>query len=368
MIPLVPGPLPPAAALAALLLVLAPLAWAESHEDDSDDREMDEGTEEEEEQEEEHEDGDDEEEAEEEDELEVEFDEVEREVKVEVGEARAEFKLEREAGEAEDELKFIIDTEEVEAKLEFTSENVTGEDSVELKVRFLELREFRDADGDGAFDQGEEIVQTVELADASWRDLAVNETTVDGAGGQKLTAVADLPGGGRFGLDFIVLGDFATVGAVDLMPTDVKFDIRILDFPFAEDGTLVALLLEEKHEAEHEVEVDEDAGALVVDAGGVEALLTWASNATVDGADSPVGVTVLESESETESDKEGSESEEKRLLAFAYARGGDIAHDPVMGVRSSSLEAAGTPGFGVAFAVAAVAAVAFMAAAARRRR
>lgn len=295
------------------------------------------------------------------------FDAVERKVVTRVDAARAEFKLEREEGPAEDELKFSFDTGDVQAKVEFESENLTGESEVELRARFRELVEFEDANGNGAFDPWERVVQRISLASAAWRPLVLEDASAAGAAGKVVRARADLTPGGLFGLDFFVFGEFARVGSVSLEPTEVKFDILIQGFPYQSNSSQVALRLETRHEAEFEAEAGEDAedddevagdeDAVVVQAGPVKALLTWKENATVDGASRPVRATFEKVETEQEMEDGEAKTEEKRVFALSYARGSDILHDPVLGIASASAVGLG-PAVLVAAGLVAVAAVA----------
>lgn len=276
--------------------------------------------------------------------------EVARKVEARVGATSAEFKLEREDGAQEDELKFLFDTAEVEAKVEFESENVTGEQEVELKVQFRELLEFEDADGDGAFDAGERVVQALALPAARWHSLAVEDASAGNAQGKGLRARADLPGGGLFGLDFFVFGDFATLEGTSLEPTEVKFDILIEGFPFASNTSRLALRLETRHEAEFEAEAGEEAeddaevagdeDGLVVRAGAVKALLTWKETASVDGRDEPVRFTLEREETEREVEEGEAEVEEKQVLVLAYARGPSCT-TPCWGSRGLAAQASG---------------------------
>ncbi|MGQ0536560.1 MAG: hypothetical protein ACT4PT_10860 [Methanobacteriota archaeon] len=335
--------------LSVLSLLLSPAAWAEADEEEERDRDDDaEGR------------GDEGRE----DDDDKDFDDVKRNVESEVSATAAEFKLEREDAAAEDELKFSLEVEDgVEAKVEFESENETGESEVEFEVEFLELVEFEDGDGDGAFDEGEEAVQSIDLdADVAWRPFALEDASVGGKSAKVLRAEADLPDGGVFGLRFYVVGDFVTLNATRLAPTEVKFDILIQAFPFGSNSSRLALLVETEHEAkfesepgdEAEGEIGEDEDGLVVVADGVKFRFAWKETATVDGASAPVRVTISKAETETETDGDESKTEEKRELALAYPRGADILHDPVLGVGSVEPAGGRVPGPGTALALGAV--------------
>lgn len=276
-----------------------------------------------------------------------------------------EIKLKQEAAGAEDEVKIVYHADEGTMKVEYKTENATTETETELKVKFREIVEFVDTDGDGAYTpKNDADVQRLNLDDLDWTVAEPTDvTSAGGAAGKRIVGTGQFRDNGTVAFVLYVYGDFAEVNGTTLRPSEVKIDILFEDFAYQANDSRLALIVKAEQESEIEVEEQEDeqeVEGLQATANGFTAYFAWADNATVDGAVQPVRTTVLESE-------EGDGGSE-RMYALAYARGASINHDPILGVQSAGeaehVDTHGTPGPGVLFAVAAVA----VAALALRRR
>lgn len=300
-----------AIALAGLLLA-APLALAEDHDEDRPDK-------------------------------------ASREVKLDVSSGKMSIGMEREAGGIEDEVKVEYDAPAGTLKVEYETENATHETETELKVRFERIVEFRDADGDGAYDAGEAIVGGYGIEELDWSVEGPDPvTSTSGVPGHQVTGRGAFPDGGELAFVFYVYGEFARMNGTDLRPSDVKIDILVADLPFEAEDTLIALFVRSEQETEVEVEGDEDG--MSAKAGDLAAVFTWADVAIVDGVEKPVRTTVLETEAD--------EGEKESRVVFAYPRGALVNHDPVLGIQSASAKAVPAPGaWGLVAVVAAAALV-----------
>jgi hypothetical protein len=169
-----------------------------------------------------------------------------------------------------------------------------------LHHEFLELVEFVDEDGDGAFDAGEPVVARHDLARPP--DAVAGNTT------RRVTYDLDP---GRLHLDVRSVGD-AT-----------KFDIVIEGYSFASPDTRLAL--------GSAIRVDDGVrfghvnGAPAILAGGTGQVpyLSWVETVQVDGRSAPVGWSVLASLS-----ADGGNA----VVYWAYPQGASITHDPLLGV------------------------------------
>ncbi len=273
-------------------------------------------------------------------------DEQRRTIAVKTDNERIEIELKRQQNGTEDKVETSFDFEDAEFETKFESEDLTSEFEVKLEATFQALIEYRDANANGRYDAGEAIVSAWALGDDDdlddfdaspdgrirWETPTAQQVVVDGQTGQQINAPAAL-GDGRFELVFTVFGDFAQIGQASLQPTSVKVDILIEDYPYQENDTALALLLETKsstefsHERDHEDMQDDEQGVAATAAAGaynVTLAFVWKDHADVDGAQRSVGTTLLKSEQETED----GERQLKERFALSYARGDRIVHDP----------------------------------------
>lgn len=271
-------------------------------------------------------------------------DESERRVEVSRSDDEVVFELEKETNADEEKVKIAFSSEgDPEVKLEFERE--AGDDgneseaTFEYKVEFMRLVEYRDADGDDVLGGADDVSSEVDLGDADWSIGPVEEITAGGEDGKTVTVTADLGDDGTFEVVMYVFGDFAQVNATSLRPTDVKLDFVVGDYPWQGNDTRLALDLKTEVKSEREIEGTADGDSLNVTADDISGYFTWAPNATVDGASTPVASDVYEdetrSETEEETDEDGAEAEVEReqKLTLNYERGDRIVHDPVLGIQ-----------------------------------
>lgn len=324
-----------------------------------------------------------------EDERDEDEDDDERKVHVEVDGLEAKIRLERETRASEDKIELRFDASDARLEVKYEAEANRTETEQKLVARFHEIIEYVDADGDGAYDEGETIASAYRLGgdkgisenvtgEARWEAITMSDITRENATGKRLESRATFGEGGVFGLVFYVFGDFTMLDGSTLQPTEAKIDILIQRYPYERDDTRLGVVLtlkaKEEFERDHEFVDADEAG---VAASGTTSdvsfslVFTWKETALVDGVDTPVRATVLKdstkAQSERDDDGQESKTEQKLLLVLSYARGDDILHDPTAGVSYETLsaETSAVPGPGLALAAAAAGAAALLA---RRRR
>lgn len=276
-------------------------------------------------------------------------DESERKVEVSRSDDELVFELEKETDADEEKVKIEFTSEDdPEVKLEFEREagddGNESESTFEYKVEFMRLVEYQDDDGDDVLSDADNVRSEVDLGDAEWSIGEVRDITAGGEDGKTVTATADLAGNGTFEVVMYVFGDFAKVNATSLRPTDVKLDFVIDSYPWQGNDTRLALDLKTEVKSEREVESGGNATGLNVTAEDISGYFTWAPNATVDGASTPVSSDVYEdetkSETEQETDEDGTEAEaeveREQKLTLNYEQGDKIVHDPVLGIQYAS--------------------------------
>lgn len=279
-----------------------------------------------------------------------------RDMRFHVDGKEAQIKLSRESNGSEDEVKIRYNVQAGTMKVSYETENATVETETELKVRFKEVLEFRDLDGDGAYDRNETIVARHHVPELKWRLEGPDDVnSSSGVPGKRLTGIGDFRQGGSLIFVLYVYGDFAVVNGTTVRPSEAKIDIILDHFPYQANDTRVALLV--KSEQEREIEVQDGDASMYATSNGFAAFFTWADSALVDNVTMPVKTTILKSSI----DDDGKST----TYAIAYPRGTVVNHDPVLGIQSDDAQARSVPMPG---AVVLAATVALVALAASRRR
>lgn len=244
----------------------------------------------------------------------------------------------RESDLGDDELmvRYILDRGML--RVRYVSTEPGNESLLSLDLTALALVEFRDRNQDGGYGFGDDMVHRIPV-DSMQRPRISIEPFL--SGGHLATATYDLPmeqeneSGplddprssllpGHLILRFYMVPSTQTFEGSDVTPMEVKFDIELVDYPFRQPGTMVAL--ETRFEANRVIEDAEwNERAMQVPDGFFRGYLSWTGEAEVDGQTAPVTVTTL-------SYVAGEESGQSRVVAFAYPAGESIKHDPEMGV------------------------------------
>lgn len=252
-----------------------------------------------------------------------EFEEMPRDVDVEVTEDEVEF---RSSGAEGDSLRIRFRPEEGELRLEFLEpENATTE--VQMKLTLEDLMEFVDEDGDGIFDVGERVIQTLEVREMLFElhplERLENGYTITV---EYFILETDL----IFGLTFWIFGNTTLHEGVLIHPTEVKFDVSVSFFPFKEDLTSVALVVDTETEVEPRANFTGTEVELKAIGEKYEGFFRWSKTAFVDGEEVSVGSAIIEAETEFEDGI--SELEVERTVVLSYPQGEKILHDPLLGV------------------------------------
>jgi len=294
-------------------------------------------------------------------------------VEVDVSGDEIKVELKREIGHDETKIEFKVDLSEAKFKLKFEEETGQLETEQKLEVVMQRLFEYVDANGNGAYDEGEIIASGYRIGDSgdslsdspdngsvNWDQPTLSDITTGGVSGKAMSARGSIgaESEGVFGLDIKVYGDFTMMNGSQLLPTEVKIDFIIENYPYTQNDSVLGLLLKTKTKQEQErqhSDIDDDEEGVVAssstDVNAISLGFSWKQTATVDGVDLPVHTTVLSSETETSAD----EFEFKQRFVLGYARGDVIVHDPVAGVSYASAATAAVdegkwynlPGFGV---------------------
>lgn len=278
---------------------------------------------------------DDDEDENDEDEDDDEFEEEEREVKVETTDDEVSIELESKSEEREDEVKIEFEAAEGQMTVSFESEQEESEEietEVEMRVEFREVLEFVDENGDGAFNVGEEVLQSFLIE--SLEILSLDQSVIEDPEGHQVQVLYAFPepSEGTLELVFSIFGVPSQLNGLLVVPTEAKIDIVVRDFPFDATDSRLAIDVEFRTEFELETTEEVDLGTIMAQGEEFAAFFEPLPTATVDGTEETVEVTVIEERIEAESGGDEGEFEKRVRLFMAYSQGSVIIHDPLVGI------------------------------------
>lgn len=305
--------------------------------------------------------------------------------------------------------RITFDTNATTFGVQLERANQTGGQTNELNTQLHQVAEYEDENENGRYDADEPLVSSYTLSERSenvlgapengtvrWGNLTSSETqSDDGKTGTVVRGEGRIVGSGNptgpvrevvgeaqnrsigenrtFAVSLYVFDSPATVNGTEVQPGQVKIDLEIENYPYARNGTSLALALQPRSELglQNASQASEGVEAQdTIEDVDANLLYTWNQTANVDGTDQPVGTTRLQGNA---SDGGSSGNETERLYALGYERGQSIVHDPVTGIRLVGAQgvvdraqdrASETPGLGI---WAALSTLGIAAAAARRR-
>lgn len=271
----------------------------------------------------------------------------EREIDIETNDDEVKVESQLKVGEKKDEIHIELKTtDEPEIKLEYESESGSTETELEFKIRFYSLIEYNDLDQDKVFNESQDdLVQEIRLDQIEYLPISYRTETL--GSNTTLHVINVTSSNGLFSLQFYLTNEFSLVNDALITPTEMKFDIGINDFPYANDSSALALKIrleaESKYEHDEDTE-DENEGRstneeeVEVSMNGFTGFFSWIESVTVDGI-----THVVKSSPVDEDDNDPTEQK----IYLNYPRGSHILHDPKVGV-AGVLQVVGqssTPGY-----------------------
>lgn len=233
-----------------------------------------------------------------------------------------------------------VEFEKEEPRLHF--EYIT-EDGYEVKfeVRFKEIYEFVDTNGNGKLDSSEKVFD-LDLEDLLWDIEVKNGTYVENNGTWYEITYSHVSE--DFNITFIMHIYQKSVNAIDGGADEVKIDVLIDKWSWRNDSSFLALLTKIEIEVETEGEIQEllspeanETGIYMKTAGDVFIKCEWTNEIFVDNELSSIVASYykkIETEQEMEQEEEGIEQEvELEVDIFTvYPHFKTLRHDPSVGV------------------------------------
>ena len=275
-----------------------------------------------------------------------------------------ELRSERREGEGHDEIRLRLEGGNVRFRFELRQEAGAVDADAEFRLELERVIEFRDENADGAFQDGENVRADHAPSDLTVTGVVPRNVSAAGVPGIEVTATYSFNDAPTSSLAFRVTAFADLTSFQDLVqhPVEVKADILFSDFPYTEAGTLPGIVFRVRAASTSPPNITADG--VTFEAGDLKGSFRWRDNATVDGNETPVSVTVRQ--------ETGAVGEQDLSVAFAYARGANIDHDPTFGFLRTITEAVGrilgNPLFYAAGAVSAAAVFGLLAVARRSRK
>ncbi len=252
-----------------------------------------------------------------------------RSIEVENSSTAAQIKSKRTVAGFEDQFELdVILSSALEIRFAYQSEMKDSDFELIFQVKFENLTEYVDQDGDGVFNATrDQRIQDIVLDSFK----SITYTTQSRAINENLHILTISTTDDIFILRTIALENFADINGSLLTPGEVKVDVEIQNFPYLNTNSSIALGISVVSSSDFEPEAEtyderESFGtnevALATTMNNFTGFFSWNNTALIDGSVSaPVNRSMLISE-----------GEEQKRFYLCYPNGTVILHDPKIGV------------------------------------
>jgi hypothetical protein len=229
-----------------------------------------------------------------------------------------------EASGMEKEYQAQIDTSQgVRIHVEFAAENSTASTEIEFQVAYVKLIEFTDSSG--TLTSSSTTLSSIDLTQLNYSPVVMTQGSFNGAQGYKFSTQGT-QGNFTFKVVAYAFPNSANINTTSLSPSALKIVTSIVNYPYAQSRSLLALQLSTQSDRSIETsaansndqEISSSSGGA-----GSGAVFSWNGPLTVDGsavASSNVKAVVT------------SQGDESKTLSLVYPHGTVIVHDPVIGL------------------------------------
>ena len=239
------------------------------------------------------------------------------------------------------EIEFTIDPEPVMI-LYYMPDGNTSNVQLTFKITLKKLVEFADLNNNGRFDYIDSEISTYAFENVNFTNITYsNETLISG---ETVLTMETQTFDNVFEIKMYISDNFTSFNKQILSPSEMKIDFQINQYPFLENNTPLALIMEitTNHNLSIEAEsFDEKQGyafnesAVNISSMHYSGFLSWLNTVSVDGINKSIQASILEEE------HPGMEGVETiRFISFSYPHGAEIIHDPKIGVVSQSFNLA----------------------------
>lgn len=239
------------------------------------------------------------------------------------------------------EIEFTIDPEPA-LILYYMPNGDASNVQLTFKITLKKLVEFADLNNNGRFDYSDSEISTYAFENVNFTNITYsNETLISG---ETVLTVETQTFDNVFEIKMYISDNFTSFNKQVLSPSEMKIDFQINQYPFLENNTPLALIMEitTNHNLSIEAEsFDEKQGyafnesTVNISSLHYSGFLSWSNTVSVDGINKSIQASILEEE------YPGMEGVEIiRFISFSYPHGAEIIHDPKIGVVSQSFNLA----------------------------
>ncbi len=207
-----------------------------------------------------------------------------------------------------------------------------------FKIALKKLVEFSDLNNNRRFDYSDLEISTYSFELVNFTNITYSNVTI--SPGVNTFHMSTETFDNVFALDLYISDNFTAYNNQVLSPSEMKIDFIIHQYPYLENNSLLALLIDITTDHNLSVEsesFDEKQGyafnesAINISSMGYSGFLSWLNTVTVDGINKSLQTSVLEGIHPNTKDLKTIQH-----ISFSYPHGTEIIHDPKIGVISQS--------------------------------
>ncbi len=256
-----------------------------------------------------------------------------RNIEIDISDNEIQIESHLRSGDKIDDIHFKVqyESEGLSIQVSYEEEHNSGsETELEFKVEFHEIIEYIDSDDDGVYNSDvDSTIQTISLDEF----YPVNYSLSKISGNTDLHYFRIETTDGIFKAHIYFMEEFSIINNSLITPNQIKINIEIVNFPYLNGNSKLALYtkLESGLEFEDEEETEDEENGYAENEHGVittinqhTGIFTWEENATVDGISQRVLVSTIENDDH---------DEDEQKIYLNYMNGNLIFHDPKIGIK-----------------------------------
>jgi len=207
-----------------------------------------------------------------------------------------------------------------------------------FRITLTKIIEFEDINENERYDYNDVVISTYDFKSINFNNITYsNETTISGENVVKMTTqtIDDI-----FSLNMMMSDNFTSINNNLISPSEMKIDFIIKNYPYLNNNTQLALIVEVN--TDHRVGVEKQSfdelmgfasneTSINISSINYSGFFSWLDDANIDGENKSVYATFFK---ENYAGKQ--EFENVSYIAISYPRGTHIIHDPKIGVISQS--------------------------------
>lgn len=235
------------------------------------------------------------------------------------------------------EINFISDPEP-SLKLEYMPSGNESNVQLSFEIILNKIVEFFDVNNNNRYDHSDEVSSNYKFDSVNFTDLIYYNETLPS--GESIVRAGTHTIDNIFSIDMMISDNFTPCYKHLISPSEMKIDFVIQNYPYVDNNTQLALLMELV--TDHDLDIEEDSfdekkgfasneTAINISSMNHSGFFSWLNTANIDGVNQSIHASIFKEENFG-----GNGLELDKYLAISYPRGTQIIHDPKIGVVSQS--------------------------------